>query len=241
MSYLTVSRATLLIAMCVIVTATIPADQFALRETLADTPGVAFELVQHVAHRAGTLSLVWGTVPDGAAGDEDIAELVRSDSTVSSVEVLTTADGASLLRIEWDSSMQTVISDIIGTQGTVTSASATAGGWNLQFLFPDREAVADTNHACDRHGVEVDFRSIRTLSGSRRRSKFDLTESQHETLLAAHQAGYYQVPRGVKLAELASEMGVSHQTLSERLRRGHCSLVGNALVGDATSAHVEIM
>lgn len=225
--------------MCVIVTARISAGQFALRDTLSTNPGAAFELVQHVAHRAGALSLVWGT----GAGDpesEPIEDVVRADSTVDEVEVLTTADGASLLRIEWDDSMQTVISDVIGTQGTVTSASATPAGWNLQFLFPDREAVTATSQACERHGVDIDFRSIRSLSGSRRQSKFDLTESQHDTLVAAHEAGYYDVPRKVKLAELAADMGVSHQTLSERLRRGHRSLVGSALVGDPAIARVDI-
>lgn len=222
--------------MCVIVTARIPAGQFALRDTLDETPGAAFELVQHVARAAGEMSLVWAMAPDV----DSMEEIVRRDSTVADVETLTTADGASLLRVEWDPSMRVVISDVIGTQGTVTSASATSAGWNLQFLFPDREAVTATHNACERHGVDIDLRSIRSLSGSRRRSRFDLTESQHDTLVAAHKAGYYDVPRGVKLADLASDMGVSHQTLSERLRRGHRSLVGNTLINDAASAHMEI-
>jgi predicted DNA binding protein len=221
--------------MCVIVSAHIPPGQFALRDTLAGRPGAAFELVQHVAHGSGTLSLVWALVPD----EEDVAAVVRDDATVADVDVLTTADGASLLRIEWEGSMRTIISDVVGAQGTLTSASATTAGWSLQFLFPSREGVTATNDACDRHGVDIELRSIRSFSGTRE-NRYGLTTSQHETMLTAHDLGYYNVPRGVTLADLASRMGVSHQTLSERLRRGHNSLVGNTLAGETSTAHVEL-
>lgn len=222
--------------MCVIVSAHIPASQFALCDTLEREADVTFELLQHVARQSGELSLVWAYAPSA----DSASDLVADDSTVADVEVLTTVDGASLLRLEWDPSIRVVISDVVGTQGTVTSASATASGWDLTFLYPDRESVTATHDACERHGVDIELRSIRALSGSRQQSRFDLTESQHETLIAAHEMGYYNVPRDVKLAELAGDMGVSHQTLSERLRRGHRSLVGNALVAKSAAPHVEI-
>lgn len=36
--------------------------------------------------------------------------------------------------------------------------------------------------------------------------------------------GYYDVPRTVTLTELADSLDVSHQGLSERLRRAHANL-----------------
>lgn len=222
--------------MCVIVTATIPTEQFVLRDTLEAVPDAEFELVQHVARVAGQMSLVWAVAPDV----EEVVEVVRDDSTVDTVEVLTTTDGAYLLRVDWVPEMREVISDLIGTEATVTSASATSSGWCLKFLFPERSAVTETHDACSRHGVKMNLESIRSLSGSRQQSLFDLTESQHKTLLAAHNEGYYDVPRGVKLAELAEDLGVSHQTLSERLRRGHRSLVGSTILPHAGKAPVEI-
>lgn len=222
--------------MCVIVSATIPMEQFALRDTLEAVPDAAFELVQHVARLAGDMSLVWAVAPDV----EGLLEVVQDDSTVERVEVLTSVDGAFLLSVEWDSSMREVIQDLLGSEATVTSASATASGWHLQLLYPERSAVTETHEACTRHGVDMELQSIRSLSGSRRQSRFDLTESQHDTLVAAHRSGYYDVPRGVTLAELAGDIGVSHQTLSERLRRGHRSLVGSTLMENVETTHVEL-
>ncbi len=66
---------------------------------------------------------------------------------------------------------------------------------------------------------------------------FDLTEGQYEAIRAAHRAGYYDVPRSTKLKELAAELGVSHQSLSQRLRRAHESLVSAAMFQGRDRAH----
>ena len=47
-----------------------------------------------------------------------------------------------------------------------------------------------------------------------------LTDRQHECLTAALRAGYFDVPRGCTLAELADELGVDTSTASETIRRG---------------------
>ncbi len=49
------------------------------------------------------------------------------------------------------------------------------------------------------------------------------------SLIKAKEMGYYDVPRGISLSELADELGVSHQALSERLRRGHGRLIDRTL------------
>ncbi len=51
-----------------------------------------------------------------------------------------------------------------------------------------------------------------------------LTAKQLETLQAAVDHGYYEVPRETKLKDLADEFDCSHQALSERLRRTHGTL-----------------
>ncbi len=48
-------------------------------------------------------------------------------------------------------------------------------------------------------------------------------------MLAALEHGYYDVPREASLTDLAERLDVSHQALSERLRRGHGNLVKHAL------------
>ncbi|EFW93068.1 DNA binding domain-containing protein [Haladaptatus paucihalophilus DX253] len=55
------------------------------------------------------------------------------------------------------------------------------------------------------------------------------TEQQHETLRSAMDRGYYEIPRRMTTTDLAEELGVSHQAVSERLRRGHRCLVEHGL------------
>ncbi|ODR82855.1 DNA-binding protein [Haladaptatus sp. W1] len=57
----------------------------------------------------------------------------------------------------------------------------------------------------------------------------ELTEQQHETLRSAMEWGYYEIPRRATATDLAEELGVSHQAISERLRRGHRCLVERGL------------
>ncbi|USZ66974.1 helix-turn-helix domain-containing protein [Halorussus salilacus] len=55
----------------------------------------------------------------------------------------------------------------------------------------------------------------------------DLSARQREVLLAAAEAGYYRIPRGVTTAELAAEVGVERRTLEEHLRRAENKLVAS--------------
>jgi predicted DNA binding protein len=57
-----------------------------------------------------------------------------------------------------------------------------------------------------------------------------LTELQQETLVAALEAGYYELPREVTMGELAERLGVSQQALAKRLRRGYRNLIEDSLV-----------
>jgi hypothetical protein len=59
--------------------------------------------------------------------------------------------------------------------------------------------------------------------------RFGLTDSQHRVLELASRRGYFEVPRDVTLKELADEVGVSHQALSEQIRRGTGALVEDTI------------
>ncbi|MFB9808291.1 helix-turn-helix domain-containing protein [Haladaptatus pallidirubidus] len=48
--------------------------------------------------------------------------------------------------------------------------------------------------------------------------------------MAALESGYYDIPRGISGEELSDDLGISHQALSERLRRAYKNLISNALV-----------
>jgi len=56
-----------------------------------------------------------------------------------------------------------------------------------------------------------------------------LTAAQREALSAAKEHGYYEVPRKVSTRDLADELDMSHQNLSELLRRATSKLIDETL------------
>ena len=48
---------------------------------------------------------------------------------------------------------------------------------------------------------------------------YGLSEPQREALMLAVRMGYYDIPRGCTTEDLANELGISDQAVTERLRR----------------------
>ncbi len=212
--------------MTTIVEATLSAEQFALAETLRRRPETEFEAVRVVVDGTDrVLPFLWATASDL----DGLSAVVAEDPTTRSVDVLTALDEEHLFRVEWAERVRTVPRVLVDAEGTVVDAYARNGDWTFRVLFPEHDAVSATHDVCEEYGLDVSFDRIYDLSGSFRRGRFGLTEHQHETILTAYDRGYYDVPRGATLADLADELGVSHQALSERLRRGHGTLVERAL------------
>lgn len=57
-----------------------------------------------------------------------------------------------------------------------------------------------------------------------------LTDRQHEVLNVAYELGYYDVPRGASMSEIAAELEVDDSTVAEHLQRAEHNLLG-ALLG----------
>jgi hypothetical protein len=56
-----------------------------------------------------------------------------------------------------------------------------------------------------------------------------LTGAQREAIRVAADRGYFKVPREVSLKEIAEQLGVSEQAVSQRLRRGLGNLVAGSV------------
>lgn len=57
----------------------------------------------------------------------------------------------------------------------------------------------------------------------------DLTVRQRDVVRAAHDAGYYEIPRGVTTAELAATFELDRRTVEDHLRRAENKLLGALL------------
>ena len=204
----------------------VTAEGFAL-ETLFDrAPGVRVELEPAVA---GPDSRVLLVIRSDAAARDDIASALRADSSVTAVEYLADRGDGWVFRVAWGEHPRRFVERVREEDATILSARGRAGGWTLQLLLPDRDALARAYEAIVDCECGTELERIGTYGGSRG-GRFDLTDEQREALVAAYEAGYYEVPRAVTAADLADELDISHQALSERFRRAYGQIVGGAVV-----------
>jgi predicted DNA binding protein len=208
------------------VEATIPAEQFALYETLTRYPSVKFDILRLVASGSGrTMPFLW------AVGDDldNLLGTIDEDPSTENVEVIAELEEEYLLRMEWMAQIRFILYVLIEEDATIIDAKGKNESWRFQILFPEHNSVSKTHEFCDEYGIGFEFERIYQLSDSLRRGQFGLSEGQYDAIVKAFQKGYYEIPRGVNLQELATQMDVSHQALSERVRRGHQTLIANAL------------
>lgn len=211
--------------MATIVDFQVPIEQFALTDTFAKVSDPYVEVERFAAQGDDSaMSFVWVTADDLDAFEEVLAE----DPSVDGFSVLAEFDGERFYRMDWVDEVELVIHLLLEENGAITRAHVTDGSWKLQVMFPDHDSLSRTYEFCEDNGLSLTVGSIYSLD-SNENSRFGLTESQYTTLAKAKEMGYYDVPRDVTMSELADTLDVSHQALSERLRRAHASLVERAL------------
>lgn len=210
----------------------IPAEDFALRETLERRPDLEFEVDRVVAHdTARVIPFVW--VSSGEL--ENLTSILDTDPSVETVDLLSEDDSGRFYRLEWADEARIIGYMVIEHDATVQRAIAANGEWTLRVLFPERNGISATDDFANEYGLSLDLERLYGVDDLHR-IQFDLTENQHNTLVESCEQGYYEIPREIDQVELATTLDISHQALSERLRRGTGNLIENALVVDEDKA-----
>jgi predicted DNA binding protein len=208
----------------------LPATEFALADTFAAVPDLQVEVDQVVAYdRDRVLPFAW--VGAESTPLSEVADRLDADPSVAEVRQLADVGGERLYEMNWVSAVRLILHVVHEQSGTVQSATGRDGRWSLKILFPERASLSATDEFCAEEGIPFDVTGVYELT-DRRRSRFGLTPEQHESLLRAAEMGYYAVPRESTLSEVADRLGITHQALSERIRRGHRQLVRGALAVD---------
>ncbi|ADJ14069.1 helix-turn-helix domain-containing protein [Halalkalicoccus jeotgali] len=204
----------------------VPTEGFALSHTLDALDEVNFEIERIVAHDPDhVMPYVWAT----GADPETLRETLEEDPSVSDVEIIAEPDEESLYRMNWIDSTEALVHILTEEDGTVLAAEGRQDGWFLRILFPDRDALSRTYEFCEDEDLSMDVQRIYNIDQGKQ-GRFGLTDEQEETIASAYEHGYYDVPRDVSLSDFAEELDISHQALSERLRRGHKTLVENTVI-----------
>lgn len=213
---------------------TVPANEFALWQALEATGDVEVEIERVVAYDPDqVMPYVWFS---GASERlETLDDALDDDPSVEEAELLTDLEGERLYRMSWVDDVTVMIHLLTEEKATILKARGEGNQWRLRILFPERESLARTYDFANEQGLSVNIEKIHQLDEDRH-GRHGLTDAQHETLVAALDRGYYEIPRGADMETLSDELGISHQALSERLRRAHRTLVEDVIAIGADDA-----
>ncbi|WP_241430399.1 helix-turn-helix domain-containing protein [Halococcus salifodinae] len=212
-------------SMATIAEFSIPATEFALRETLERRPNMVFEVDRVVANATDSV-VPYVTATQGEF--EGLTSLLETDETVEEVELLADTEEECLYRMEWTQEARIVGYMVVEQGATVENATAKNGQWYLRVLFPERKGLQAVDEYARESGYSLNLTQIYGID-AREQARFELTDEQRDALVMAVENGYYQVPRDVSQEDLADELDISHQALSERLRRATENMAKNAL------------
>lgn len=205
---------------------TVPAEEFALYETLCVVPEMTVEVERVVAHEADYIvPYFWTSGGEHAAFEAAAAD----DPSIENLSRLDETNGAVLYRGEWVEDVETVVSAFTRTGAVLLDATEKEGHWRLQLRFDERADCSRFQTYVAEDGLSVDLHRLYSPTQPRAGGQPALTELQHETLIAALEAGYYEMPREVTMGELAEELDISQQALAKRLRRGYRNLIEDSL------------
>ncbi|WP_265111973.1 helix-turn-helix domain-containing protein [Halosolutus halophilus] len=205
----------------------VPADEFALRRTLEATDALTVEIERVVAYDPdAVMPYVWFGGDDSTLATVDDA--LADDPTVDEAELLTDTSDERLYRMSWVDDVTVMLHILTEEQATVLDAAVEDTQWRFRVLFPERDALSRTYEFATDRGLTIGVRKIHRLDETHE-TRHGLTDAQYETLVAALDHGYYEIPREMDMEALSDELEVSHQALSERLRRAHRTLVEEAV------------
>ena len=215
--------------MTTVVELEVPAERLGFAETFDRVPSFEFQVSGLVGEASPLLEV--------AGADQSPLEVaLEADPSVDVIARLSANSGSEtgderstwLFRLSFDDGFKLFERIVLENDGAILSARGRDGNWRVQLLFHERESVSTCHERFRRYEYDVDVTRIRGIDDLERAGT-PLTETQYETIWTAHELGYFDVPRKITLEELAAELDVSHQALSERLRRSHDALISSEL------------
>lgn len=204
---------------------TSPADEFPLGTVFENLPEVSVELERLIPQDSLIIPYFWVR----GAKATDIEAAFEAHAGVVEVELIDSVDNEYLMRAEWESEYYGILNALAEATVSVLSGVGTKEGWDFQVRGESRESIGEFRTLCQEHDISIEITNVHELLAVHGQG-YDLTEAQREALVVAYERGYFDSPRETSLEAIAEELGITQQSLSSRLRRGHRRLIGGALI-----------
>jgi hypothetical protein len=211
--------------MTVVAEITVDLFDLPLSELLSDASRgkVVFETVVPTGEEH--LPFVWSH----SRGDNGFERQVRDSELVDEVVPLDSVDEYTLYRVSWERSLGEFFDALADTNGALLSASGT-DQWRFRLRFAEHHELARFHARCRAQGMPIQLERVSTVAGDYHASETPgLTHKQRDALLIALEQGYFSIPRQTSMAEIATQLGISEQSASERIRRGTETLLQTSL------------
>lgn len=205
---------------------TSPADDFPLGTVFENLPEVTVELERLIPQGEVIIPYFWVR----GAKAEDIEAAFEPHAGVIDIELIDHVEEEYLMRAEWENDYLGVLSALGNANVVILTGLGTKDGWHFEVRGETREAMSDFRTICQEHDIPIEITAVHALV-SVQDDSYALTDTQREALVLAYERGYFNSPREASLEELADELGITQQSLSSRLKRGHRRLIEGALMG----------
>lgn len=168
---------------------------------------------------------------------DPIVDALSDLPSVSSVNVVETVGDATLIALEWDIDDDPLFRVIRRNNGHILRAVCRDEQWEITVRFPKHELLSSFRGDCEERGLGLDVDRVYHRSDRAADPWFGLTESQREALVLAVERGYYDIPRQCTTAEIADDLDISAQAVTERLRRAVANITEHTLLTAGTSVN----
>ncbi|QSW99115.1 helix-turn-helix domain-containing protein [Haloterrigena alkaliphila] len=205
---------------------TIDQPEFPLNTVFEQLPDATIELDRVVPTNDAVIPYFWIYAADIGELTTDLS----GDEGVDDVKVIDELDEQMLIRIDWNLDHESVLTAIVETDVTLLSGIGDAENWTFEVRSSDQQTVSEFQTYCRENDIPIRLTQLHALSPFDSDREYDLTDGQRTALILAYSRGYFDSPRDASQADLADELGISHQAVSSRLQRGIRRLVASALI-----------
>ena len=203
----------------------LPADGVAFSDLFERIPNARIEIISTVASPANHGIVV---VRADEHERDTVDAALQADSTVMTAQYCGKRSGGWSYHIEWSDRPRSLMRQLTAEGLMLLSVQGYADWWRFRLLASDWDMLARGHEILEGSGRKAECKRISSFERQHSEDEM-LTKKQREALIEAFEAGYYDIPRNVVATDLASQLNISHQALSERVRRAHKRLIKDEL------------
>ncbi len=211
--------------MAVIAHLEIPAESFELGRILEMESGTTLELENMVP--LGEKAVPFFSISEDVR--QTFEETVRDHPSVEGIEEISRHEDTLLYSLDWNVARDVFFQGILETEAHILGATGGSNVWEFEIRFPTHEGLNEFQEFCSNAHIGLTVNRIYNPTKPSAGMWYGLTVAQRDAILLAVDGGYYSIPRRMSTQDLADELGISDQAVTERLRRAIVTLVENTL------------